>query len=161
AASSDNGEQATEILEPGSNSVPHATADHEARTAILDPRSSILDLRSSSADLEQAAHLLNDCLKADPEHEAGLWCMAALRCVRGQVDGLAAQAAAMYRLEQKGERQDARFYFLAAVCHLAAGEYDRVLESARKAAEMDPDLALESSYLLGWASWLRGDLTSA
>jgi tetratricopeptide (TPR) repeat protein len=112
-------------------------------------------------DWEGATHLLNECLKADPEHEAGLWCMAAVRCVRQQVDGLAAQAAAMHRLEEKTEPHAARFYFLAAVCHLAGGEYGRALESARKAADKDPNLALECSYLVGWASWLRGDLTSA
>src|SRR5262249_11944931 len=121
----------------------------------------IFDPQSSSADWEQASNLLSECLKADPEHEAGLWCMAAIRCVRGQTDGLAAQAAARYRREEQTDPHDARFNFLAAVCHLAAGEHGRAMESARKAAEKDANLAMECAYLLGWAAWLRGDLTSA
>jgi tetratricopeptide (TPR) repeat protein len=142
-----NGEPTPDGRVPGSNS-------NAEPPTILNPQ-------SFAADWDQASNLLSECLKADPEHEAGLWCMAAVRCVRRQTDGLAAQAAAMYRREEQADPHDARFHFLAAVCHLAAGEHERAMESARKAAEKDADLALECAYLLGWAAWLRGDLTSA
>jgi tetratricopeptide (TPR) repeat protein len=69
---------------------------------------------------------------------------------------MAAQAAAMTRPEVA----DPRFHLLAAVCHLAAGNHEAVLEACRRVAP-DPALALESAYLLGWAYLHRREPATA
>jgi tetratricopeptide (TPR) repeat protein len=46
--------------------------------------------------------------------------------------------------------RDARFHYLGAVCHLAAKNYDTVLELGQRAAA-DEALAIESQFLMAWA----------
>jgi tetratricopeptide (TPR) repeat protein len=115
----------------------------------------------STPEMDEAVALLEECLREDPDHEAALWCLAMVRCVRGRHEELAAQAAAMRRLEEQSDQHDARFYFLAAVCYLAAGEYPQMLSAADRAAAISPALASECAYLTGWASLLLGDAASA
>ncbi len=105
--------------------------------------------------------LLDECLREHPEHEGALWCRAALLCVLGRTDELAAQAPAMRRLEEKWDPLDGRFFFFAAVCHLAAGDYARVLDCAGRAAAPSPALGPEWAYLRGWAHYLLGDADAA
>jgi Flp pilus assembly protein TadD len=109
----------------------------------------------------QVLDLLQECLQEDEEHEAALWCRAAACCVLDLPEELAAQAAAMRRLQEKSDRLDARFEFLAAVCQLAARDYSQVLVSARRAADKDPTLAAEAAYLHGWAYLLLDEPESA
>jgi tetratricopeptide (TPR) repeat protein len=80
-----------------------------------------------------------------------------VRAVTGDEVGLARQAAVMHRPEVK----DARFHFLAAVCHLAARHYPPVVEAATRAAADDASLAIESAYLMGWSFWHQENLTAA
>jgi tetratricopeptide (TPR) repeat protein len=90
--------------------------------------------------------LLESCLRDDPDHVEALWCLAAVRSVLGDREGLARQAPAMNRPAVR----DARFHYLGAVCHLAAKNYDAVLELSRRAAA-DEALAIESQFLTAWA----------
>src|SRR5262249_6840975 len=92
-----------------------------------------------SSGLQEAKDLLRQCLKDNPDHVDALWHLAAVRSVTGDEEGLSAQSALMHRPEVK----DSRFHYLAAVCHLAAGDYPRVLEAARRSAA-DPALAADS-----------------
>jgi tetratricopeptide (TPR) repeat protein len=104
--------------------------------------------------LVQAQALLETCLREDPQHTEALWCLAAVRSMRGDRDGLARQAPEMDR----PSTPDARFHYLGAVCHLAAKNYDAVLERSQRAAEADQqdagspgDLVLESQFVKAWA----------
>ncbi len=109
----------------------------------------------------QVLDLLDECLQADPEHEKALWCKAAVCSLLGRRQDLTALASAMGRLEQGMGPHDARFFFLAAVCHLAAQDHPRVLESARWAEEFDTALALECACLKGWAAFQMQDSATA
>jgi tetratricopeptide (TPR) repeat protein len=101
---------------------------------------------AAATDREPAVRWLRECLKEDPNHAGALWCLAALRSQGGDRQRLAEQAAAMNRPDVA----DARFHYLAAVCHLAAGDLPHVHEASRRAAA-DPALAAECAYLDGWA----------
>jgi tetratricopeptide (TPR) repeat protein len=106
--------------------------------------------------LEQARRLLLECLREQPDHTDALWTLAALRAVTGDTAALASQAPSMNRPEVK----DARFHYLAAVCHLAARDYARAAEAAGRAAA-DPELAVEGQFVLAWAHLLQHDEASA
>ncbi len=93
----------------------------------------------------EAAHLLEVCLRDDADHTEALWQLAAVRAILGDDQALAKQAAAVDR----PGFTDPRFLYFAAVCHLAAGNAERALDLARRAAE-DANLAADSHYLMGW-----------
>jgi hypothetical protein len=60
------------------------------------------------------------------------------------------------------ETAEARFHYLAAVCHLAATDYPRAIEACRRAQPTaDAALAVECEYVAGWAHLERGDETAA
>jgi tetratricopeptide (TPR) repeat protein len=101
---------------------------------------------SSPSSLEESLSLLQTCLSESPNHTDALWCLAAVRSVLGDREGLARQAPQMNRPAVK----DARFHYLGAVCHLAAGDYTRVLELGQRAAG-DESLAAESQFVMAWA----------
>jgi tetratricopeptide (TPR) repeat protein len=107
-------------------------------------------------DWADAQALLLDCVRDDPEHVEGRWFLAAARLMLGDWPSLAAQA----RMMDQPAVPDPRFHYLAAVCHLAAGEPARTLEAARRAA-VDPALAADSHYLMGWAHLRLGDVLAA
>jgi tetratricopeptide (TPR) repeat protein len=94
-----------------------------------------------------ALDLLEECLRADPDHLPALWAAAAVRALLGDQAGLAAQAPAM---KDRSADVDARFHLFAAACHLAAGDHAAVSAACAQAAD-DPALAVESAYLLGWS----------
>jgi tetratricopeptide (TPR) repeat protein len=96
--------------------------------------------------IESTLTLLQECLQADPNHTEALWCLAAVRSVLGDRQRLQELADPMDRPGVK----DARFHFLAAVCHLAKPDYTRVLELSQRAAT-DESLAVECHYLMAWA----------
>ena len=104
----------------------------------------------------RARELLRACLREQPDHAEALWTLAALHAATGDVEGLAAQAPAMRRPDVK----DARFHYLAAVCHLVARDYPQAGEAAGRAAA-DPALAIESQYLLARVHLEQGDEESA
>jgi tetratricopeptide (TPR) repeat protein len=112
--------------------------------------------------LAHSLSLLESCLRDDPNHTEALWCLAAVRSVLGDREGLARQAPEMDRPAVR----DARFHYLGAVCHLAAKKFDAVLELSRRAADTDrrdtgpTSLAIESQFLMAWA-YLHQDNPSA
>jgi tetratricopeptide (TPR) repeat protein len=110
----------------------------------------------SAADLGRARQLFEECLRDEPGHMDALWCLAAVRLMLGDQAGLAAQAEVMARPDVS----QPRFHYLAAVCHLAAGDYVRTIEAAGRAAA-DPFLAMESAYLAGWAHLHLKEVASA
>jgi tetratricopeptide (TPR) repeat protein len=117
---------------------------------------STADNRQSTADLGQSLTLLETCLRDDPTHIEALWCLAAVRSVMGDQEGLARQAPEMNRPAVA----DARFHFLGAVCHLAAKKYEAVLELSQRAAA-DESLAVESQFLMAWAHLHRDNREAA
>ncbi|MBV9122516.1 MAG: hypothetical protein JO112_04010, partial [Planctomycetes bacterium] len=108
------------------------------------------------AALERAESLFLKCLQDQPDHAEAQWCLAAVRCLRGDRARLAAQAGAM----QRPEITDARFHYLAAVCHLFAGDYPQVIDAGERVAA-EPSLAAESAYLKGWAFHRLGETGTA
>jgi hypothetical protein len=100
----------------------------------------------------RALNWLSECLREDPDHKDALWCLAAVRAAAGDREGLAAQATLMHR----PEIADSRFQYLAACCHLAAGDRPQVVEASSRAAELDPAMTADAAYLQGLAHW-RGD----
>jgi tetratricopeptide (TPR) repeat protein len=101
---------------------------------------------SDHSSLTDSLPLLESCLRDDPNHTEALWCLAAVRSMLGDREGLARQATVMDRPAVR----DARFHFLGAICHLAAKRFDAVLELCRRAAT-DEALAVESQFLMAWA----------
>jgi tetratricopeptide (TPR) repeat protein len=96
---------------------------------------------------QAALELLGECLKESPNHAQALWCLAAVRTLAGDWEGLAGQSQVMKR----PEAAQGRFHLLAAVCHLAASDYRAVMEACQRAAA-DPALAIESAYVMARAS---------
>jgi tetratricopeptide (TPR) repeat protein len=111
-----------------------------------------LTLKACLSDENKATafELLESCLRDDPKHVQALWYLAALRVLRDDRAGLAGQAPAM----QHPDVAPASFHLLAAICHLAAGNYGAVLDACQHAA-VDPTLAVESAYLMSWAYLYR------
>ena len=118
---------------------------------------------SEKSPLSQSKALLETCLRENPKHTEALWCLAAVRSVLGNREGLARQAPEMDRPSV----QDARFHYLGAVCNLAAKNYDAVLKlSQRVAASGQGDagpvsLAVESQFLMAWAYLHQDNLSAA
>jgi tetratricopeptide (TPR) repeat protein len=106
--------------------------------------------------LRDSQALLQTCLQETPDHVDALWCLAAVRSVLDDRAGLAAQAPAMDRPAVA----DPRFHYMGAVCHLAAGDYLRVIELAGRSAR-DDSLAAESRFVMAWAHLHRGDEDAA
>jgi tetratricopeptide (TPR) repeat protein len=110
----------------------------------------------AESGVEEAKDLLQQCLNDNPDHVDALWHLAALRSLTGDEEGLAGQSAVMHRPDVP----DSRFHYLAAVCHLAAGDYPLALEAAGRSAA-EPGLAADSQYLMGWAHLRRRDDSAA
>jgi Flp pilus assembly protein TadD len=128
-----------------------------AGIAFLGARLALKNGTGHPAEARDAAQeLLAECLNADPNHVEALWCLAAVRTLAGDQEGLAEQAATMHHPEVAA----GRFHLLAAVCHLAAGDYGAVMDACQRAAA-EPALAIESAYLMGWAYLYREDAGSA
>ncbi len=102
------------------------------------------DLRTKA--LANAAQLLEESLKHDPQHVEALWCLAAIRSVTGDRERLAAMAPRLNRPEV----QDARFHYLGAVSALAAKDYTQAVELGRRAAT-DDSMAADSQFVVAWA----------
>ncbi|HEY7312018.1 MAG TPA: tetratricopeptide repeat protein [Gemmataceae bacterium] len=111
---------------------------------------------AAAPSLAHSLTLLESCLRDDPNHIEALWCLAAVRSVLGDREGLARQAPEMNRADVR----DARFHYLGAVCHLAAKKYDTVLELSQRAAA-DDALAVESQFLMAWAYLYQDNHTAA
>jgi tetratricopeptide (TPR) repeat protein len=112
-----------------------------------------------NSSLATSLDLLQACLREDPDHIDALWCLAAVRSVVEDHEGLASQAGAMDRPGVP----DGRFHYLGAVCNLAARNYRQTLELAKRAlaccerpsgsrvANGDDPLAVESHFVSAWA----------
>lgn len=111
---------------------------------------------SDQPSLAQSLTLLETCLRDDPKHTDALWCLAAVRSVLGDHEGLARQAPEMNRPYV----QDARFHYLGAVCHLAAKKYDTVVALSERASA-EESLAVESHFLMAWAYLHQDNLSAA
>jgi tetratricopeptide (TPR) repeat protein len=118
------------------------------------PRSPADDTRTA---LAASQRLLQECLRDEPDHVEAQWCLAAVRSVLGDHEGLASQAAVMDRPAVS----DARFHFLGAVCHLAAQKYRGVIELGVRAATADPSLEVESRHVMAWAHLHLGEVEAA
>lgn len=109
----------------------------------------------------QAIEFLHACLQEEPDHPQALWCLAALRALAGDGEGLSSLAPALSR----SEVTEALYHYLGAISNLAAGIPAAAAEAARRAihlaspayavvdetpARVSP-LELESSFVLGWA----------
>lgn len=136
--------------------------EERAGVAFLGARLVLRGARDA-ASLDEAVRLLEECLRDDPDHVEALWHLAAVRVLREDQPGLAAQAPAMYRPEVR----DARFQYLAAYCQLLAGDHPRTLEAAARAAscaqEAGPDAVLvaDARYLAGRAQIELGQTEAA
>jgi hypothetical protein len=109
-------------------------------------------------DWDEAKELLLVCLQEAPDHAEALSWLAAVRVVNGDQSGLAEQALRMDRPDVA----EPHFHYLAAVCHLAAEDYARVLQAGRRAlGSADAALAVECEYVMGWAHWRLGDPSTA
>jgi tetratricopeptide (TPR) repeat protein len=127
-----------------------------ARLALLASKDQLAADPSTAPHLPQVLELLDVCLREDPQNPQALWLLAAVRAVRNDRDGLVQLAPRMKRPDVA----DPRFQLLAAVCLLAAGEYDAVLEACALASK-DAALAVECSFLVGWAQLFRRDNAAA
>lgn len=127
-----------------------------AAIAFLGAKLALRESFRSRTNLDSTRQLLEEALRTQPDHADALWCLAAVQSVAGNREALAAQAP---RMDQPGVR-DARFHFLGAVCHLAAGEYKRVIELAERAAR-DGSLEIESRFVLAWARLRLGETEPA
>jgi tetratricopeptide (TPR) repeat protein len=125
-------------------------------TAISTKASGPREALASPAELEQVRILLMQCLIDEPRHPGALWLTAAIRAVLGDRAGLAELSINM----DNKNVSDPRFHYFAAVCHLAAGRYARVLEEAKLVAA-DSVLNVEAAYLAGWACLHLKDLAGA
>ena len=148
------------------HALQHTRGKRRAEVAFLAARLALAD--GEDAHLRSAGDFLQECLKDNPDHTDALWCLAAVRAVAGDRAGLAAQAA----VTDRPQVTDPRFHYLAAVCHLAARDDERVIEAAQRtitlvAAEngdaQSPAarLVAESEYLIGLAHLHRQDAAAA
>lgn len=105
--------------------------------------------------LEICQEFLNDCLTHDAAHPHALWCLAAVRWLQGDVAALAAQAKDM----RHSDVADPRYHYLAALCHLLAGEREAVVAASERAARQvgnngslaQKHFAVEAGYLAALA----------
>jgi tetratricopeptide (TPR) repeat protein len=114
---------------------------------------------TSQEALLASERLLEACLRAQPDHVPALWCLAAVRSVRGDRDALAEQAGVMDRPTVI----DPRFHFLGAVCNLAARDYRRVISLGERAvaAGRSGPLEGESRFVMAWAHLHLGEVDAA
>lgn len=114
------------------------------------------DTPAGVIDMLATVHaFLLDCLAHDPSQPHGLWCLAAVRCLQGDIPALSAQAKDM----QNADVADRRYHLLAALCHLVGGDYPAVIGICERAANQvatesavsRKHLAIEAGYLAGLA----------
>jgi tetratricopeptide (TPR) repeat protein len=111
---------------------------------------------SGQPDVDEAQVWLDSCLQEEPGHQQALWCRAALLALRGDSSALAELSATL-----KDDSADGRFQIMAALCALAANDYPGAKESAHRASEKDPGLALEAAYLVARAELALGNREAA
>jgi tetratricopeptide (TPR) repeat protein len=122
----------------------------------------------AQGDHDTALELLAECLQHDPEHQQAQWCLAAVRLQAGDLPALGAQAPWLTRSASEGISNpclrvgltSARFQLVAAICHLAAGDYSAAMDASQQAAA-DPFLAADAAYVMGRAALLRNDAATA
>ncbi len=111
--------------------------------------------------LKAARALLEDCLQREASHAGALWLLAALLALDGRRDELAQLAPRMDRPDVT----DARFHFLAGVCHLASGSYAAALDACLRLGTAGENasefLGVESSYLAALAHLGQGERAAA
>lgn len=85
------------------------------------------------ASLATAQEFLELCLHEEADYADALWCLAAVRWLRGDVAGLARQAAVM----NQEQVADVRFHFFAALCRLAAHDFTGLLQTCSRIASSE------------------------
>jgi Flp pilus assembly protein TadD len=136
-----------------------------AMAAFLGARLGLADLlrdqtgepNAASTQGQKVSHWLSVCLEEDPEHKDALWCLAACHALRGDRQNLADLSQ---RLQQSGNT-DARFQFMAACSHLAAGATTNAVEASAHAESLDATLAPETAYLRGLSHARAGEQAAA
>jgi tetratricopeptide (TPR) repeat protein len=152
----------TQCRERLAQALQATTGRRRARIAYLGARLALAAFLAAPApdnDPSRGAEvleLLEECLRAAPDHTEALWCRAAVHALLGHDEKLAELAATM----QPAAVADPRYDYLAALCHLHAGNDQGVLEASQRASA-DKALAGDSAYLLGWAQLRRGDAARA
>jgi tetratricopeptide (TPR) repeat protein len=109
----------------------------------------------AAAALGDGRRLLEECLREVPDHTDALWSLAAVCTVQRDREALANLASRMGGVEGK----DTRSLYLAAVCHLAAGQYSQAAELARQAGA--GPLMSESRLIQAWARLKMGETDEA
>ncbi len=117
------------------------------RSAKIDGNAVAVDKTADDTKcLQDAARLLEECLRAQPGHVDACWQLAGIRALLADQAGLAELAPHMERRDV----EDARFHYLGAVCQLACGNWNAAVDAARRAAR-DPSLEADAHYLQGLA----------
>jgi tetratricopeptide (TPR) repeat protein len=129
-----------------------------ARADVAFTGSKIALKAGDEAGLRQAVAWLDLCLELAPGHAEAMWRLACVRLQLGDTAALAAQATAMDAIEALDS--DNRFRYWAAVCHLYARNYARVIATAPCYAA-DAALALASEFLVGRAYAALGNRQAA
>lgn len=124
--------------------------------------------------LAQARSLLEECLRCLPDHVGAQWCLAGVRWLADDRAALVAQAVNF----SNNQIHDARYFFLAGVCHLAGRNYSQVEEACQRVIDLVQkernrgpveadqkttkfDLAVESSFLSGLTALAQGQSAAA
>jgi tetratricopeptide (TPR) repeat protein len=133
-----------------------------ARLALRDsaPQKTGINSAQKNQALELSCRLLRECLEDQPDHVEALWCLAAVRSVLGDGEGLAAQAPAMDRPGVS----DPRFHFLGAVCALAARNYPQAITLGQRVLPDEKPgslLEVESRFVMAWAHLHLGQVSAA
>jgi tetratricopeptide (TPR) repeat protein len=126
---------------------------------------------ASAPGLAAVEALLQDCLQHDPNHAEALWCLAAVRWMKGNTRALAELSGRM----KLPDVADPRFHYLAALAHLMGDDPAAVLEACGRALQHAAagherrngeangvlDLGVESRYLAALAQVRQGDRPGA
>jgi Flp pilus assembly protein TadD len=101
------------------------------RLAKIDGNSVTFEKTTDNAKcLQDAARLLEECLRTEPGHIEACWQLAAVRVMLADREGLAEIAPQF----ERANADDPRFHYFGAICQLACGNWKAAADAARRAA---------------------------